>query len=121
LEEKTGKKWFWRILDFINPLRDPSLTVAAVLTFIEEAGQHDTWYWILVIALVNWLAVRGVVWLIVNFTFASTFIGRRLWWAIQHPRLAWRCGMAISSACGMASKRYVTMTCSVSPGCCSWA
>lgn len=90
MDAKTGKQWLWRILDFINPLRDPSLTVAAVLTFIEEAGQHDIWYWIVVIALVNWLAVRGVVWLVVNFTFASTFILRRAWWAIQHPRLAWR-------------------------------
>jgi hypothetical protein len=90
LEEKTGKRWLWRILDFINPLRDPSLTVAAVLTFIEEAGQRDPWYGIVIIALVNWLAVRGVVWLVVNFTFASTFIARRVWWAIKHPRLAWR-------------------------------
>lgn len=90
MEEKTGRNWLWRILDFINPLRDPSLTVAAVLTFIEEAGQPDAWYWIVVVALVNWLAVRGVVWLVVNFTFASTFIGRRIWWAMKHPRLAWR-------------------------------
>src|SRR5437588_110118 len=90
LKAKTDRKWFWRIVDFINPLRDPSLTVAAVLTFIEEAGQHDTWYWIIVVALVNWLAVRGIVWLVVNFTFASTFILRRVWWAIKHPRLAWR-------------------------------
>ncbi|TMC20842.1 MAG: hypothetical protein E6J34_11360 [Chloroflexi bacterium] len=90
MEEKTGKRWLWRILDFINPLRDPSLTVAAVLTFIEEAGQHDPWYLVIVIALVNWFAVRGVVWLVVNFTFASTFIARRSWWAIKHPRLAWR-------------------------------
>lgn len=90
MEEKTGKRWLWRILDFINPLRDPSLTVAAVLTFIEEAGQRDPWYGIVIIALVNWLAVRGVVWLVVNFTFASTFIARRVWWAIKHPRLAWR-------------------------------
>jgi hypothetical protein len=90
LEEKTGKRWLWRILDFINPLRDPSLTVAAVLTFIEEAGQRDPWYGIVVIALVNWLAVRGVVWLVVNFTFASTFLARRVWWAVKHPRLAWR-------------------------------
>jgi hypothetical protein len=90
LNENTGRKWFWRIVDFINPLRDPSLTVAAVLTFIEEAGQHDTWYWIILVGLLNWLAVRGVVWLVVNFTFASTFITRRLWWAIKHPRLAWR-------------------------------
>src|SRR5579875_3654482 len=87
---KINRSWLTRILDFINPLRDPSLTVAAVLTFIEEAGQHDPWYWIIVFGLVNWLAVRGLVWLIVNFTFASTFISRRLWWAIRHPRLAWR-------------------------------
>jgi hypothetical protein len=90
LEEKPGRSWFWRILDFINPLRDPSLTVAAVLTFIEEAGQRDTWYIIIIVALINWLAVRGVVWLVVNFTFASTFISRRVWWAIKNPRLAWR-------------------------------
>ena len=90
MEENTSKSWLWRILDFINPLRDPSLTVAAVLTFVEEAGQPDSWYSIILIALVNWLAVRGVVWLIVNSTFASIFIGRRVWWAIQHPRLAWR-------------------------------
>ena len=84
------QQWLWRILNFINPLRDPSLTVAAVLTFIEEAGQRDAWYWMIVIGLVNWLAVRGIVWLVVNFTFASTFLMRRLWWAMQHPRLAWR-------------------------------
>jgi hypothetical protein len=90
LKANTGRKWFWRIIDFINPLRDPSLTVAVVLTFIEEAGQHDAWYWIAVIALINWVAVRGVVWLAVNFTFASVFIWRRVWWAIRHPGLAWR-------------------------------
>src|SRR5947209_13411202 len=90
LKAKIDRQWFWRIVDFINPLRDPSLTVAVVLTFIEEAGQHDAWYWIIVIGLVNWLAVRGIVWLVVNFTFASTFISRRLWWAMKHPRLAWR-------------------------------
>lgn len=90
MKAKTERKWFWRIVDLINPLRDPSLVVAAVLTFIEETGQHDVWYMIILVALLNWVAVRGVVWLIVNFTFASTFIGRRLWWALKHPRLAWR-------------------------------
>jgi hypothetical protein len=90
LEVKTDRNWLWRIIDFINPLRDPSLTVAIVLTFIVEAGQHDPWYWIIVIALVNWVAVRGVVWLVVNFTFASVFLWRRIWWAIRHPHLAWR-------------------------------
>lgn len=90
MRAKAERTWFWRIVDLINPLRDPSLTVAAVLTFIEEAGQRDVWYMIILVALLNWVAVRGVVWLIVNFTFASTFISRRLWWAIKHPRLAWR-------------------------------
>ena len=90
MKAKTERKWFWRIVDLINPLRDPSMTVAAVLTFIEEVGPRDPWYLIILIALLNWIAVRGVVWLIVNFTFASTFIGRRLWWAIKHPKLAWR-------------------------------
>ncbi|HLJ34728.1 MAG TPA: hypothetical protein VKU38_13790 [Ktedonobacteraceae bacterium] len=90
MKDKVDRSWLFRILDFINPLRDPSLTVAVVLTFIEEAGAHDPWYWIIVIGLVNWLAVRGVVWLVVNFTFASTFISRRVWWAIKHPRMAWR-------------------------------
>ncbi len=90
MKVNIDRRWFKRILDFINPLRDPSLTVAAVLTFIEEAGQHDAWYWVIVVGIVNWIAVRGIVWLIVNFTFASTFISRRVWWAIKHPRLAWR-------------------------------
>lgn len=90
MKAKTERTWFWRIVDLINPLRDPSLTVAAVLTFIEEAGQHDIWYIVILVGLLNWIAVRGVVWLIVNFAFASTFIARRLWWAIRHPRLAWR-------------------------------
>lgn len=91
MEEKTGwKKWSGRMIDAVNPFRDPSLTVAAVLTFVEEVGQHDAWYWIIVVALLNWFAVRGIVWLVVNFTFASTFISRRVWWAIRHPHLAWR-------------------------------
>src|SRR2546421_6050059 len=86
LKTKIDRRWFWRIVDFINPLRDPSLTVAVVLTFIEEAGQNeDTWDLIIVIGLGNWLAVRGVVWVVVNFTFSSTFFVRRALWAIKNP------------------------------------
>lgn len=90
MEETTGRSWLWRVVDFINPLRDPSLTVAAVLTFIMQAGHADPWYWIVLIGLINWVAVRGIVWLVVNFTFACVFAGRRLWWAVKNPRLAWR-------------------------------
>lgn len=90
MEENKGRNLPKRILDIINPLRDPSLIVAIVLTFIEEAGQPFTWYIIILVALVNWLAVRGVMWLVVNFIFAATFLGRRLWWAVKNPQLAWR-------------------------------
>ncbi len=90
MEEKTGRHRLKQILDFINPLRDPSLIVAIVLTFIEEAGQPFTWYSIILVVLINWLAVRGIMWLVVNFIFAATFLSRRTWWALKHPRLAWR-------------------------------
>src|SRR5207248_10452475 len=47
-------------------------------------------YWIIVVAFVNWAAVREVIWLVVNFAFATVFLWRRIWWAILQPRLAWR-------------------------------
>src|SRR5256885_13007903 len=84
LKTKIDRRWFLRIVDFINPLRDPSLTVAVVLTFIEEAGQNDYWYRVIVNGLPNWLARRGVAWPIQNFTFAITFISRRA--AVCHQR-----------------------------------
>src|SRR3989442_8016349 len=90
LKTKIDRRWFLRIVDFINPLRDPSLTVAVVLTFIEEAGQHDYWYWIIVFGLLNWLAVRGVVWVVVNFTFSRTFLSRRGWGSLKNPPLSLR-------------------------------
>src|SRR2546429_8352912 len=77
LKTKIDRRWFLRIVDFINPLRDPSLTVAVVLTFIEEAGQHDYWDLVFVIWVLKWVARRGVVWLRGNFTFSRTFISRR--------------------------------------------
>lgn len=46
------------LLDFINPLRDPSLLVALVLTFVEEGGQRDSWWWIVIVLLFNLLIVR---------------------------------------------------------------
>lgn len=90
MKVKIDRRWLLRLVNYINPLRDPSLTVAVVLTFIEEVGRPDAWYWYILIGLVNWLAVRGIVWLVVNFTFATTFLSRRVWWAMKHPRLAWR-------------------------------
>lgn len=58
-----------RVLDWINPLRDPGLPVAAVLTFIEEVGQPDSCWWVVLVALVNLLVVRLVVRLVVLAAF----------------------------------------------------
>jgi hypothetical protein len=49
------------LLDLVNPLRDPSLTVAAVLTFLEEVGQPDSVWWVAAVALINLLVVRITV------------------------------------------------------------
>jgi hypothetical protein len=87
---KTDHQWLSRILGWINPLRDPSLTVALVLTFVEEAGTGDPLSKILLLIVLNWLAVRIFVWLVVNFSFTSVFLARKLWWSVCHPQLAWR-------------------------------
>ena len=57
----SGRNVALSLLDLVNPLRDPSLTVAAVLTFVEEVGQPDSVWWIALVALLNLLAVRIVV------------------------------------------------------------
>jgi len=46
------------LLDFVTPLGDPSLAVALVLTFVEEVGQHDSWWGIVIVILFNFLIVR---------------------------------------------------------------
>ena len=53
-----------RMLDLFHPLRDPSVTVALVLTFVEEVGQHDSWWWLAIVAFFNLLVVRLVVHLV---------------------------------------------------------
>lgn len=55
--------WVGRSLDLVNPVRDPCLVVAAVLTFLEEVGQRDSWWLVAAIALGNLLAVRLTIWL----------------------------------------------------------
>ena len=79
-----------RLLDLINPLRDPSFTVAIVLTFILATSQSYPKPIILVIFLVSWLAVKSAVWFVVNTIFSLGFIARKGWWVVRHPRLAWR-------------------------------
>ena len=73
-----------RMLDLVNPLRDPSVTVALVLTFLEEVGQHDSWWWIGIVVLFNLLVVRLVVRL-VTLTVVGCLHQLRLALSRWHP------------------------------------
>ena len=58
-----------RLFGLINPIRDPSLLVAVILTVIEQGGSNNTLpVWLLFGAL-NWIAVKAIIWLLVNFAF----------------------------------------------------
>lgn len=84
------KDFALHILRFINPVREPSLVVALVLTFVEEAGTGDPFYKILLFIILNWIAVKAIVWLLVNFSMASIYLGKKVWWCLRNPQLAWR-------------------------------
>ncbi len=87
---RSGNRVLGFLLGLINPLHDPSLTVAIILTVIEELGSSDpVWRWGLMLVL-NWVAVKAVVWVVVNFAFAVAFLARKGWWALHNPKLAWR-------------------------------
>lgn len=79
-----------RLFNLINPLRDPSFTVAIVLTFIVATGGNHKAYEVVLIFLLAWLAVKSAVWFFVNTLFSLGFIARKGWWVARHPRLAWR-------------------------------
>jgi hypothetical protein len=79
-----------RLLDLINPLRDPSFTVAIVLTVVMVVGQHPQPAQIALIFFAAWLAVKSAVWFFVNTIFSIGFLARKGWWVMRHPRLAWR-------------------------------
>lgn len=78
------------LLGLINPIRDPSLLVAIILTVIEEGGSAKTPVEWLLLGLLNWVAVKGALWLLVNFAFSFVYLSRKAIWAARHPRLAWR-------------------------------
>ncbi len=77
------------ILGLLNPIRDPSLVVAIILTVIEPGNGDAPWKWI-VFGLLNWIAVKALIWLLVNFFFSFLYLSRKAWWVFRNPRLAWR-------------------------------
>jgi hypothetical protein len=89
-QQSTARRVLGFLLGLINPLHDPSLTVAIILTFIEEVGSGHSLSRIALVLVLNWVAVKAVVWVVVNFAFASAFLVRKGWWALHNPKLAWR-------------------------------
>lgn len=86
----ANKGLFSRILGLLNPIRDPSLVVAIILTVIERAGLSNTWWQWALFGLLNWIAVKALIWLLVNFFFSFVYLSRKAWWVFRNPRLAWR-------------------------------
>jgi hypothetical protein len=68
------KAFLLATLAFLDPLRNPVLIVVAVLSFFEEAGQHDAWYLVATGVVLNFLAVQFICWLAL-----ATVGSRRLW------------------------------------------
>ena len=77
-----------KILGLLNPVRDPSLVVAIILTII-EGNSGAPWQWV-VLGLLIWIAVKALIWLLVNFFFSFVYLSRKAWWVFRNPRLAWR-------------------------------
>ena len=84
----SNKGMVSKILGLLNPVRDPSLVVAIILTII-EGNSGAPWQWI-VFGLLNWIAVKALIWLLVNFFFSFVYLSRKAWWVFRNPRLAWR-------------------------------
>src|SRR5262249_3199639 len=79
-----------RLFGLINPIRDPSLLVAIILTVIEQGGTGNSIQILLLFGLLNWIAVKAVIWLLVNFAFSFVYLVRKTGWVLRNPRLAWR-------------------------------
>lgn len=89
-DRAANKGLLSRIFGLLNPIRDPSLVVAIILTVIEHGGSTNQWWTWLLFGLLNWVAVKALIWLLVNFFFSFVYLVRKGWWMARHPRLAWR-------------------------------
>lgn len=79
-----------QILGLINPIRDPSLLIAIILTVIAEGGNSNPPYVWAIFGLLFWIAVKSVIWLLVNFAFSFVYLMRKAGWVLRNPRLSWR-------------------------------
>jgi hypothetical protein len=89
--ERAARRGFGsRVFGLINPIRDPSLLVAVILTFLEKGGTSDPIPVWIVWGIGNWISVKAAIWLLVNFAFSFVYLMRKTGWMIRNPRLAWR-------------------------------
>lgn len=89
-ERSAGRGMGSRIFGLLNPIRDPSLLVAIILTAIFKAGSGaSTQEWVITFILL-WMAVKAIIWLLVNFAFSFVYLIRKVGWVLRNPRLAWR-------------------------------
>ena len=89
--ERAAKKGIGSVLfGLINPIRDPSLLVAVILTFLEKGGSSDPIPVWLLWGVGNWISVKAAIWLLVNFAFSFVYLIRKAGWMLRNPRLAWR-------------------------------
>ncbi len=80
-----------RLFGLINPIRDPSLLIAIVLTVLYVSGaQHASPLTWLLFGVGFWIAVKAIIWLLVNFAFSFVYLLRKSGWVVRNPRLAWR-------------------------------
>lgn len=80
-----------RLFGLINPIRDPSLLIAIVLTVLYVSGaQHASPLTWLLFGVGFWIAVKAIIWLLVNFAFSFFYLLRKSGWVVRNPRLAWR-------------------------------
>ena len=73
------RRWLWRLADFANPLRDACLVIASLLTLLEVAGQNESWYGMLGLALTNLLVVRLIVWSTTTAVLYSLLLLHKAW------------------------------------------
>ncbi|MGH2514029.1 MAG: hypothetical protein ACRDHP_00075 [Ktedonobacterales bacterium] len=76
------------LLGLINPIRDPSLLVGVILDFVWIGFSSPATFVLYLLGL--WIAIKGVIWLLVNFAFSFVYLVRKGGWCIRNPRLAWR-------------------------------
>ena len=89
-DRQRGRGMGSRLFGLINPIRDPSLLVAVILTVIEQGGSGNPAPVWLLFGVLNWIAVKAIIWLLVNFAFSFVYLLRKTGWVIRNPRLAWR-------------------------------